>query len=255
MCALFFPFLHSFDFFVQLNSHFATSCGDTSEKHTVVCHCFRLSGVMWCGLWCTSVCTVAARCLLSSPIYIDVWLQRIPLTHQAAPHMAPQGMQFSRRKSHLSGMYDRCNVLPFVRSCVRPKNSRRYISVELNVCFHRRETFSPWLIVFLTPFSEFRMALAKANQALTLYLRFLYSGVQFQYPCLLPQVRPDYLQMRVTVRPQGSITLYGRRELPLMEVRIVASATVEKREDTSMVSCTKGLKPGIRFCCNRLVAR
>ena len=48
--------------------------------------------------------------------------------------------------------------------------------------------------------------------------------------------------MRVTVRPQGSITLYGRRELALMEVRIVASATVEKREDTSMVSCTKGAR-------------
>ena len=49
--------------------------------------------------------------------------------------------------------------------------------------------------------------------------------------------------MRVTVRPQGSITLYGRRELPLMEIRIVTSATVEKREDTSMVSCAKWNKP------------
>ena len=57
---------------------------------------------------------------------------------------------------------------------------------------------------------------------------------------LLLQMPPDYLRLRVTLRPQGSIRLYGRRELPLMEARIIASATVEKREDTSMVSCTRG---------------
>lgn len=51
----------------------------------------------------------------------------------------------------------------------------------------------------------------------------------------LPQVPPDYLQMRVTVRPQGSMRLYARRDLPLVEARMVASATVELREDASMV--------------------
>eukprot|EP00752_Nemacystus_decipiens_P006311 g5691.t1 len=48
------------------------------------------------------------------------------------------------------------------------------------------------------------------------------------------KVRPDYLQMRVTVRPQGSIRLYARRDLPLVEARMVASATIELREDASM---------------------
>ena len=60
------------------------------------------------------------------------------------------------------------------------------------------------------------------------------SGLELEYwPA---QVPPDYLQMRVTVRPQGSIRLYGRRELPLVEIIIIASTTVEKREDNSMVS-------------------
>ena len=61
--------------------------------------------------------------------------------------------------------------------------------------------------------------------------------------------------MRVTVRPQGSITLYGRRELPLMEVRIVASATVEQREDTSMVRCRRGSDLESCHRRNGLVAR
>lgn len=55
-----------------------------------------------------------------------------------------------------------------------------------------------------------------------------------QYSVL--QVPPDYLQMRVTVRPQGSMRLYARRDLPLVEARMAASATVELRQDTAMVS-------------------
>ena len=52
-----------------------------------------------------------------------------------------------------------------------------------------------------------------------------------------PQVPPDYLHARFTVQPHGSMTLYGRRDLPLVEARMVASATAELREDASMVSC------------------
>ena len=52
-----------------------------------------------------------------------------------------------------------------------------------------------------------------------------------------PQVPPDYLHARFTVQPHGSITLYGRRDLPLVEARMVASATAELRADASMVSC------------------
>eukprot|EP00903_Cladosiphon_okamuranus_P017946 g16513.t1 len=48
------------------------------------------------------------------------------------------------------------------------------------------------------------------------------------------KVPPDYLQMRVTVRPQGSMRLYARRDLPLVEARMVAAATIELREDSSM---------------------
>lgn len=54
---------------------------------------------------------------------------------------------------------------------------------------------------------------------------------------VVSQVPPDYLKMRVTVRPQGSMRLYGRRDLPLVEARMAASATAEIREDASMVSC------------------
>lgn len=45
----------------------------------------------------------------------------------------------------------------------------------------------------------------------------------------------DYLQARVTVLPRGSMTLYGRRDLPLVEARMISSATAELREDSSMV--------------------
>lgn len=49
------------------------------------------------------------------------------------------------------------------------------------------------------------------------------------------QMPPDYLHARFTVQPHGSIRLYGRRDLPLVEARMVASATAELREDSSMV--------------------
>ncbi|CAM9617791.1 unnamed protein product, partial [Ectocarpus fasciculatus] len=48
------------------------------------------------------------------------------------------------------------------------------------------------------------------------------------------KVPPDYLQVRLTVRPQGSMRLYGRRDLPLVEASMAASATVELREDAAM---------------------
>ncbi|CAM9838681.1 unnamed protein product, partial [Ectocarpus fasciculatus] len=48
------------------------------------------------------------------------------------------------------------------------------------------------------------------------------------------KVPPDYLQARVTVQPHGSMRLYGRRDLPLVEASIIASATVERRENASM---------------------
>lgn len=58
----------------------------------------------------------------------------------------------------------------------------------------------------------------------------------FFFVACLWQVPPDYLQVRLTVRPQGSMRLYGRRDLPLVEASMAASATVELREDASMVS-------------------
>ncbi|CAM9605272.1 unnamed protein product, partial [Scytosiphon promiscuus] len=47
-------------------------------------------------------------------------------------------------------------------------------------------------------------------------------------------VPSDYLQARVTIRPQGSLRLYGRHDLPLVEATMIASATAELREDSSM---------------------
>ncbi|CAM9455743.1 unnamed protein product [Ectocarpus sp. 4 AP-2014] len=48
------------------------------------------------------------------------------------------------------------------------------------------------------------------------------------------RVPPYYLLARVTVQPHGSMRLYGRRDLPLVEASIDASATVERRENASM---------------------
>lgn len=47
---------------------------------------------------------------------------------------------------------------------------------------------------------------------------------------------PDYVQVRVAVRPRGDIRLYGRRDLPLLEAKIDTGVTAEMREDASIVS-------------------
>lgn len=49
------------------------------------------------------------------------------------------------------------------------------------------------------------------------------------------QTPPDYLQLRVTVRPHGSMRLYGPRNVPLVVAEMVASVTAEMKEDASMV--------------------
>ena len=128
--------------------------------------------------------------------------------------------------------------------------SRLHASEELSsVSVHRTRIpvspqglFSPHFSFSLLPPSYFRPFWLGSKSPATCNAILYLLRASFR-KSLLPQISPDYVQMRVTVRPQGSITLYGRRELPLMEIRIVTSATVEKREDTSMVSCAKWNKP------------